>query len=82
MVLLSTETSFFLSFLPALGQAFGLGQSWFTVCVGEVACRLGCGAGRLESPSSGGSGEMAGALLSSSMGVGLALMGGVRGAKE
>lgn len=66
----------------APGQGFGLGQSLFTVSVVEVARKLGRRAGRLGSPSSGGSGEMAGALLSSSMGVGLALMEGVGGAKE
>lgn len=64
-----------------LGQGFGFGQL-FAVSAVEVVCELGCGAGRLGSPSSGGSGEMAGALLSSSMDVGLALMGGGGGAKE
>lgn len=54
------------SSLPALGQGFGLGQL-FVSSVVEVPCELGCEAGRLGSPSSGGSGEMARALLSSSM---------------
>ena len=72
---------FCFSSLPAFGHGFGFGQL-FAFSVVEVACELGCGAGRLGSPSSGGSGEMAGALLSSSMGVGLALMGGGGGAKE
>lgn len=67
--------------LPSLGQGFGLGQL-FALSVVGVTCELDCGAGRPGSPSSGGSGEMAGALLSSSMGVGLALMGGGGGAKE
>lgn len=69
------------SSLPELGQGFGSGQL-FGLSVVEVACEPGRGAGRPGSPSSGGSGEMAGALLSSSMGVGLALMGGGGGAKE
>lgn len=59
----------------APGQGFGFGQL-FSLSVPEVVCELGCGAGTPGSPSSGGSGEMAAALLSSSMGVGLALMGG------
>lgn len=62
--------------LPSLGQGSGFGQP-FSVSAVEVACELGGAAGKLGSPSSGGSGEMAGALLSSSMGVGA---GG--GAKE
>lgn len=63
------------SSLPGLGQGVGSGQL-FAVSVVEV--ELGCGAGRLGSPSSGGSGEMARALLSSSM----ALTKGGGGAKE
>lgn len=60
---------------PGLGQGDGSGQL-FAVSVVEV--ELDCGAGRLGSPSSGGSGEMARALLSSSM----ALTEGSGGAKE
>lgn len=58
-----------------LGQGFGF-RRLFSLSAFEVVCELDCGAGRPESPSSGGSEEMAAALLSSSMGVGLALMGG------
>lgn len=53
-----------------------------TCSVVEVAIGLSSGADRLGSPSSGGSREMAGTLLSSSMGIGLALMGGGGGAKQ
>lgn len=63
------------SSLPGLGQGVGSGQL-FAISVVEV--ELGCRAGRLGSPSSGGSGEMARALLSSSM----ALTEGGGGAKE
>lgn len=52
------------SSLPSLGQGVG---SWQLFAVSVVEVELGCGAGRLGSPSSGGSGEMARALLSSSM---------------
>lgn len=69
------------SFLPGLGQGFWLGGSFDLTSV-KVACVSGCGADGLGSPSSGGCGEMAGAVLSSSMGVGLALMAGGGGAKE
>lgn len=54
------------SSLPGLGQGFGLGQL-FAVSAVEFACELACGAGGTGSPSSGGSGETARALLSSSM---------------
>lgn len=60
------------SFLPSPGQGCGLGQL-FSFSAFELVCELGCGAGKPGSPSSGGSREMAAALLSSSMGVGLAL---------
>lgn len=63
-----------------LEKGIGLGQP-FALSMVEVVCEFGGGTGTLESPSSGGSGEIAGALLSS-MGVGLALMGGVGGVKE
>lgn len=65
----------------ALGQGFGFGQL-FALSAVEVVCELVCGAVRFGSPSSGVSGEMAGALFSSSMDIGLALMGGGGGAKE
>lgn len=54
------------SSLPGLRQGFGLGQL-FAVSAVEFVCELACGAGGTGSPSSGGSGETARALLSSSM---------------
>lgn len=53
-----------------------------TVAVAEVVCGFCWEAGVLGPPSSGGSGEMTGAHLSSSMGVGLALIGGGGGAED
>lgn len=61
------------------GQGFGFGE--FAISDVVVLFELGCETG-VGSPSSGGSGEMAGAFLSSSMGVGLALMEGGGRAKE
>lgn len=55
-----------------VGRGLGFRQL-FSLSGSEVVCEVDCGAGRAESPSSGGSEEMAAALLSSSMGVGLAL---------
>lgn len=65
------------SSLPAPGQGFGLEQL-VVISAAEVPCELGCEAGKLGSPSSGGSGEMVRALLSSFM----AFMEGGGGAKE
>lgn len=68
-------------FLPLLGPVFGF-RLIFALSVEGFTCELCSGAAGLGSPSSGGSGDITGTLLSSSMGVGLALMGGGGGAEE
>lgn len=67
--------------LPSLGRGLVLEQL-LTCSVVEVTIGLSFGADKLGSPSSGGCTEMEGTVLSSSMGMGLALMGGGGGAKQ
>ena len=67
---------------PVSRQGVGVGLALESVSVVETAGVVSAGDSESGGPSSGGSGQIVGTLLSSSMGIGPGLVGGARGGQE